>query len=192
MATNPGRITPLLRAWQEGEEEALHELMGQAAAELRSLARRYFAQEKPNHTLQPTALVNEVYLRLQGRPAARVEDHGQFFAHAARLMREILVDHARARLTAKRGGDLRKEQLDPCHDLPVAEGVDATTILAIDETLGRLDRIDPRLRQTVEMRYFAGLTVKDIAAVQGVSLSTVERNWRTARRWLARELSRSS
>lgn len=190
METKPGRITPLLEAWREGRQEALHELMAQAAAELRGLARHYFANEKPDHTLQPTALVNEVFLRLEGRPAVDVEDHRQFFAHAARLMREILVDHARARLAAKRGGGAPKDQLAVHHDLPAEAGVGATTILAIDEALKHLDRIDPRLRETVELRYFGGLTVQDVADAQGVSLSTVERNWRTARRWLARELSK--
>ncbi|MCB1032476.1 MAG: sigma-70 family RNA polymerase sigma factor [Acidobacteria bacterium] len=190
MESKAGQITPLLKAWQNGQPNALHELVGKAVCELHGLARSYFAREKPNHTLQPTALVNEVFIRLKERPAADVENHSQFFAHAARLMREVLVDHARARLTAKRGGRVRKEQLACHHELPLAVGIDPAMLLAIDQALNGLDRIDSCLRQTVEMRYFGGFTLEDIAAAQEVSLATVERRWRAARRWLARELSR--
>lgn len=192
MATDMGQITLLLEAWEEGDREAFHRLFARTQRCLHRLARGYFVREKPNHTLQPTALIHEVYLRLERRPVEGMKRRSHFFAHVARLMREILVDHARRRLALKRGGHLVLEQLTPDHEAQQVEANDAADILAVDQALEKLEHINPAWRKLVELRYFSGLSMKDIAAIQGVSLATVERSWRAARRWLARELARSS
>ncbi|MCH9651864.1 MAG: sigma-70 family RNA polymerase sigma factor [Deltaproteobacteria bacterium] len=192
MATDMGHITPLLKAWEEGDQEAFHELFGRTQRCLHRLARGYFVREKPNHTLQPTALIHEVYLRLDRRQVEGIKKRSHFFAHVARLMREILVDHARRRLALKRGGHLVLEQLTQGHEALAVEADDAADILAVDQALGKLEHLNPAWRKIVELRYFSGFSMKDIAAIQGVSLATVERSWSAARRWLARELARSS
>jgi RNA polymerase sigma factor (TIGR02999 family) len=188
MVATHGQITALLHHWQEGQPEALSRLIPEVFDELRRLARHYLARETPSHTLQPTALVHEVYLRLVGHTVGKLDSRSQFFAFAARLMREILVDHARARKTAKRGGDASPASLAEVGEVVVEPAVDVTTVLAIDAALQRLGKIDPRQRQIVELRYFVGLTLKEIAGVLEISQATVERSWSAARHYLAREM----
>ena len=182
-------ITEALRQWNGEDCEALARLFPEVVDELRRLAQGCFVREDPGHTLQPTALINEVYLRLNGGKVGELKDRGQFFAFAARLMREILVDHARARKTAKRGGGQAPLGLELALEVPVAQGPSPEELLHLDHALNRLGRLDARQRSVVELRYFAGLTLEEIAQVLGISLATVEHNWRVARRWLARELS---
>lgn len=183
-------ITDVLARWRQGDDEALARLMPLVVEELRRLARIHLAREAPGHILQPTALVNEVYLRLVGGSSAGPLDRAQFFACASRLMREILVDHARARLAAKRGSGVPPLALEAGLDLAVERGLPPALVLALDEALGRLAAIDPRPARVVELRYFTGLTVEEIADVLDLSRASVERDWTTAKRWLARELNR--
>lgn len=191
MSEPNGAITRLLEDWRGGDEAALAELLPVVFEELRRIARRHLAGETPGHTLQPTALVNEVYLRLAGGQA-KLQNRAHFFAFAARLMREILVDHARARKAVKRGGDAVRVDFELALGIAADEGLDLETILAIDTALERLEALDERQARIVELRYFSGLTLPEIAEVLGVSLATVERGWSVARRWLAREIQRGS
>jgi RNA polymerase sigma factor (TIGR02999 family) len=185
-------ITDILQDWSNQDSAALARLMPLVFDELRHLARHYFSNERPDHMLQPTALVNEVYLRLSHGAPEAFRSRSQFFAFAARLMRQILVDEARARLTAKRGGGTIHVGLDAAFALPTRRGgLEPETLVAMDEALTRLGEIEARQRRVVEMRYFAGLTLPECATVLGISLATVERDWRFARRWLAREIARS-
>lgn len=181
-------ITSMLKDWNNADPEALERLMPEVTADLRRLAQHYFLREDPGHTLQPTALVNEVYLRLANGTVGTLQDRGQFFAFSARLMRQILVDHARARLTAKRGSNQVKVGLEEALGVPGDGRLDAETLLNLDQALDRLSRFDQRQKSIVELRYFVGLTLPEIAEILEVSLATVERGWRVARRWLAREL----
>ncbi len=182
-------ITEALRQWNGEDCEALARLFPEVVNELRRLAQGCFLREGPGHTLQPTALINEVYLRLQGGQVGELKNRGQFFAFAARLMREILVDHARARKAAKRGGGQALLELEVALGVPNAEGPSPDELLQLDRALDRLGRLDARQRSVVELRYFTGLTLEEIAQVLETSLATVERSWRVARHWLARELS---
>jgi RNA polymerase sigma-70 factor (ECF subfamily) len=183
----PSEITGLLVDWSRGDTAALERLMPLVVDELRHLARSHFRREPDGHTLQPTALVNEVYLRLAGQRQVQWDNRSQFFAFAATLMRRVLVDHAKARRTAKRGGDIRKISLQDVIGLSEPEDVD---LLALDDALSALAEIDPRQSRIVELRFFAGLTHEEIADVLGVSVSTVKREWRTARLWLYRQIRR--
>ena len=188
MTDTTPHITRLLKDWHAGDDAALDNLLPTVIEELRRIARRHLAREAPGHTLQPTALVNEVYLRLAGR-RADLESRIHFFAFAARLMREILVDHARARRTRKRGGDAQRVDFEAALGVAVNVAVDLDTVLAVDDALRRLEALDAEQSRIVEMRYFSGLTLPEIAEVMEISLATVERRWSVARRWLAREIS---
>jgi RNA polymerase sigma factor (TIGR02999 family) len=182
-------VTTLLLAWGEGDGEALKRLVPCVHRELRRLARCAMARERQDHTLQPTALVNEMYLRLVDVRSVRWTDRAHFFALAARLMRRILVDLARAKRYRKRGGGVQTIHVnEDC--LPAPERGD--DLEALDEALGRLAAIDPRRSQVVEMRFFGGLGVEEIAEVLQVSRHTVMRDWTLARTWLLRELRRSA
>jgi RNA polymerase sigma factor (TIGR02999 family) len=154
--------------------------------ELHRLAAGCLRRERPNHTLQPTALVNEAYLRLALQNQPRANDRVQFLAVASHLMREVLIDYARTRNRAKRGGGLAPIQVEDFDQLAAAGEVD---LLALDEALDGLERIDSQQRRIVEMRYFGGLSIEETAQVLGVSPATVKRDWRMARAWLHRELS---
>jgi RNA polymerase sigma factor (TIGR02999 family) len=156
-------------------------------ADLREIAAKCLARENPGHTLQPTALVNEVYLRLVGRRTVSWRNRAQFFGFLAGMMRRILVDHARNRQTAKRGSGGLRISLDETIRLPEAEDPD---MVALDEAMKSLAEVDPRQSRIVELRYFAGLTIEEIAEVEGISPTTVKREWRTAKLWLFRALSR--
>ena len=185
MAGNPD-ITLLLTRLRSGDPEAERRLVPVVYDELRRLAARFMRTERKDHTLQPTALVNEVYLRLIETKDADWHSRAHFFAFAARLMRQILVDHARSHNAAKRGAGLRNAELD--ESLAVCEER-SDEILAVDETLNTLREIDERQAQIVEMRFFAGLSIEEIAAVLNLSDRTVKREWAMARAWMRGRLS---
>jgi RNA polymerase sigma-70 factor (ECF subfamily) len=178
--------TELLLAWGRGEAAALDRLVPLVHDELRRMARRYMGGERPGHTLQATALVNEVYLRLIEVDHVRGQNRAQFFALAAQVMRRILVDFARARGSDKRGGGAEKVSLD---DALVISSEPSEDLVALDGALQALARIDPRKSQVVELRYFGGLTLEETAEVLHVSADTVKRDWRFAKLWLLRALT---
>jgi RNA polymerase sigma factor (TIGR02999 family) len=179
-------ITQLLRDWSDGDEEALHELTPLLYEELRRMAHRYMRRERSNHTLQTTALVNEAYLRLVDCRQVRWQNRAQFFAVSARLMRRILVDCARSRKYAKRGGGATVViTLDEAPDLSRDRG---RQIVALDDALRSLSAIDPRKSQIVELRFFGGLSLEETAEVLEISSRTVLREWDLAKAWLTREL----
>ena len=179
-------VTRLLLAWRAGDEQALNNLITVVEDQLLRLARRAMSGERPDDTLQPTALVNELYLRLIDLKRISWNDRAHFFALSARLMRRILVDRARARRTGKRGGVMPVVALDEAGD--VAEPTRQPDLVALDEALTKLAAMDPRRSQVVELRFFAGLDVDETAAVLEISRSTVMRDWTIARAWLYREL----
>jgi RNA polymerase sigma factor (TIGR02999 family) len=178
-------VTDFLRAWSEGDRAALDAAIPLVHAELKRLARRRLAGERHNHTIQPTALVNEAYLRLANERGMKWRDRAHFLAVAAQLMRFILVDHARKRRYQKRGGDRQIVALD----MDVAD-VGAESVLRIDDALSDLAKVDQRKARVVELRVFAGLSVDESARVLGVSPETIGRDWKFARAWLQRELKR--
>jgi RNA polymerase sigma factor (TIGR02999 family) len=181
----PSTVTELLHAWGAGDERALDRLVPAVYAELRRQAERQLRRESAGHTLQPTALVHEAYLRLVDQREAKWEGRSQFFGVAAQLMRRILVDHARGRGAAKRGGGAARVTLAE-GSAEAAEG--EVDVLALDEALTRLATLDARQARVVELRYFAGLGVEEVAQVLDVSPATVKREWTMARAWLRREL----
>jgi RNA polymerase sigma factor (TIGR02999 family) len=183
------RVTELLLAWGDGDQSALNQLIPLVHAELRQIAARYMARERLGHTLQPTALVNEVYLRLVDVDRVRWQNRAHFLAVAARLMRRILVDFARTRRYQKRGGGGERVTFDEALVIDVGRGHD---LLALDDALDGLARVDDRQSQIVVMRFFAGLTVEEIAGVLGISPATVMRDWKLAKSWLLRELDRTN
>lgn len=178
-------ITDLLLGWSRGDRSALDELMPRVTAELRRLARRFLEGERPNHTLQPTALVNELYLRLVDHTRMRWQDRAHFFAFAARTMRRILVDHARARKTAKRGSAVQLVSLDEARDVSDSPAVD---VLALNDALESLAALDERQSRIVELRVFAGLNIQETAEVLDISVATLSRDWVSAKAWLFGEL----
>jgi RNA polymerase sigma factor (TIGR02999 family) len=178
-------ITHLLRAWSDGQQGAPERLMPLVYEELRRLARSYMVRERPDHTLQTTALVNEAYLRLVDASAASFQDRAHFFGMCALLMRRILVDSARSRATFKRGGDWRPVQLEDALVVSPASEID---LVGLDDALKALEAVDPRKSRVVELRFFGGLSVEETAAVLKVSVETVMRDWKLAKRWLRREL----
>lgn len=180
-------VTAYLERWSEGDRAAFDVLLPLVEAELRRLARRSLRQERANHTLQPTALVNEAWLRLEGERSMRWRDRGHFFAVAAQVMRFILVDHARRHGARKRGRDLYRVSLSEALQLPDA-GV--ARLVEVDQALLRLERLDPRKARVATLRLFAGASVEETAQALGVSGVTVMRDWRLARAWLQRELER--
>ncbi len=182
-----GQVTDLLVAWGGGEEAALAALVPLVHDELRRLASQQMRAEGPGHTLQTTALVNEAYLRLVDLKRIQWRDRAHFFAMSARLMRRILVDHARARNVQKRGGGTQRVSLD---EITIVAGDRGPDLEALDGALHRLAAVDPRQSQIVELRFFGGLDVADTAQALGVSSVTVMRDWRVAKAWLLRELSR--
>ncbi|MGD8375207.1 MAG: sigma-70 family RNA polymerase sigma factor [Acidobacteriota bacterium] len=183
----PGQeITRLLARWRGGDAEALDRLFPLVYGPLREIAARQMRVERPGHTLQPTALVNEAYLRLVRRDGAVVEDRAQFLAVAAQAIRRILVDHAREKGRLKRGGGRLRVTLSE----EVAADARDLDLVALDEALERLGEQDPENQQVVELRFFGGLSEKEVATVLGLSERTVRRRWTYARAWLFRELSR--
>jgi len=184
-----GDVTGLLRAWREGRAGALDELMPLVYAQLRQIARRHLRHERPDHSLQATALVNEAFLRLVDVNRIDYHDRMHFFAMAARVMRRVLVDWARARRYLKRGGSAIRVTLD---EGLVAIGDRGRDLIALDDALEALERIAERKCRVVELRYFGGLTVEESAAVLSVSSDTITRDWNFARTWLKRELTRGA
>lgn len=182
-------MTRLLVAWGQGKEEALQKLIPLVYGELHRMAHHYMAGERPDHTLQTTALINEVYLRLVDSSRVRWQNRAHFFAVCAQLMRRILVDFARSRRSMKRGGQAQVIQLDEA--LTLSKGLDRD-VVELDEALNALASIDRRKSQVVELRFFGGLSVEDTAKVLKVSPETVLRDWRFAKAWLLRELSREA
>ena len=180
-----GDISTLLRAWSDGEQSALERLTPIVYDELHRLARRYMKRERAGHSLQTTALVNEAYLHLVDLKRMQWQNRAHFFAVSARLMRRILVEHAR-RHNQKRGGGLPHVSLE---EAAVVGGGRAADLVALDDAMNALERLDPRKVQVVEMRFFGGLSVEETAEVLKVSPVTVMRDWSTAKAWLCRELS---
>lgn len=178
-------VTELLVAWRAGDQAALESLVPIVHAELRQLARRHMRGERARHTMQTTALVNEAYLRLVDLSRVQWQDRGHFFAMASRLMRRILVDHARTRRMQKRGGGQRPVPLEEALGVAVERGTD---LVALDDALSVLAAEEPRKAQVVEMRFFGGLSVADTAEALEVSVETVARDWRIAKLLLLREL----
>src|SRR5689334_19149577 len=189
-------VTELLRAWGAGDETASEELARLVYEELRRQARRFLRREGEGHTLQPTALVHEAWIRLDRQHEAHWQSRAQFFAVAAQMMRRVLVDHARTRRALKRGGAGVQVTLGALDEetaiAPTANGAsafDAVDLLALDDALQRLAVIDPQKARLVELRYFAGLSIPEAAAALRVSVATVGREWAVARMWLRRELA---
>ena len=178
-------MTALLRAWSDGDGAALDSIVPIVEAELRRLARIYMSRERREHTLQPTALVNEVFLKLVDAAGIRWQDRAHFFGISARLMRRVLVDHARARGYQKRGGDVQRVTLD---GQDIAAPHNQVDLLALDRALDGLAAIDERKCKVVEMRFFAGLTAEETAANLNVSTDTIKRDWRIAKLWLLKFL----
>ncbi len=185
-ASSPNKVTQLLLDWSEGDKAALDKLMPLVHEELRRLAHHYMGRERPGHTLQTTALVNEAYLRLIDQRSVHWQNRTHFFGIASQLMRRILVDHARARNYAKRGGGAHQVSLD---EAMVVSPERAADVVALDDALSALAEIDERKRQIVEMRFFGGLSIEETAEVLGVSPGTVMRDWTLAKAWLHREIN---
>jgi RNA polymerase sigma factor (TIGR02999 family) len=181
-----GRVTELLRAWGHGDREALDELVPVVYAELQRLARYQLGRERRDHTLEPAALAHEAFLRLSGYQRVSWQNRAHFFAIAARIMRRILVEHARKRRAGKRGGAATR--VSGVELRAPSRSVDAE---ALNEALGRLEALDPMQGQIVELRYFGGLSVAETAEALGVSPATVKRDWSVAKLWLRRELERA-
>jgi len=182
----PHDVTQILKDWSGGSEDASARLMPLVYEELRRLAREYIRRERADHTLQATALVHEAYLRMVDEKNVTWKDRAHFYGIAARLMRRILVDHARAHNAAKRGGLEQKLSLDEARDLPAAG---ATDLVALDGALENLAKTYPRKSEVVELKFFGGLEANEIAEVLQVSEKTVLRDWSFAKLWLCRELS---
>jgi len=191
----PAEITRLLRAWGRGDSAALDRLTPLVYEQLRRMARRYMRNERLGHTLQATALVNEAFLRLVDTRSLDWADRDHFFAVCARIMRRILVDAARSRAAIKRGGHADRAEHSTAinlDQLPDPASEMSAQVCALDEALNMLAQIDPRQAHVIELRFFGGLTVEETAHVVQTSPQTVMRDWKLARAWLARELSRSS
>jgi RNA polymerase sigma-70 factor, ECF subfamily len=187
MTPSQDDVTQLLIAWSNGDRAALDKLMPLVYEELRRRARQYMSRQQPDHTLQTTALIHEAFLKLVNQPEKRWQNRAHFLGVAAQAMRHILIDYARSRECAKRGGAGHLVSLEEGAVVSVER---AAELVALDDALSRLEDIDPRKARVVEMRYFGGLTVAEISQVLKVSPDTVLRDWRLARTWLRRELSK--
>lgn len=185
----PSEVSLLLQDWRNGDRKALDALLPLVYQELRRLAHFQLQKERPDHTLQSAALVHEAYLRLIGLNAPQWESRTHFFAIAAQLMRQILVDYARRHSAAKRGGSACKLPLEDANLASRGKDVD---VVALDEALNSLAKIDPRQSRVVELRFFAGLSLQEISQALEIAPATVQRDWTTARAWLHREISRAS
>jgi len=182
-------VTELLVGWSRGDRAALDDLLPVVYGELRSLAANYLHRERPDHTLQPTALVHEAYLRLIDQREVNWQNRAQFFGVAAQMMRRILVNHARDRHASKRGGKAAdyKVSLDEAVSYFAERDVE---LVSLDDALGELEKLDSRQAEIVELRFFGGLSIEESAEVLGISSATVRREWMTAKMWLKREMSR--
>lgn len=187
----PGELTALLRSWHRGDQAGLERVMPVVYDELRTLAARHLAGERTGHTLQTTALVHEAYLRLVGLNHPDWKNRAYFFGAVGTIMRRILVDHARGRARDKRGGGVTIVPLEQVPEPVVPAADDTVDVEALDEALDKLASIDARQAHIVELRYFSGMTIEEIAIAIGVSTGTVKRDWTVARAWLFAELSPS-
>ena len=185
MPASQHEVTELLRQWRGGDEEALDKLTPLIYDELHRLAHQYISRERPGHTLQTTALVNEAYLRLVEQKDVEWQSRAHFFAVSAQVMRHILVDYARQQAAVKRGGEFQKVELDGD---AIVSRERAAELVALDEAMQALNEIYPRRSKVVELRYFGGLNNKEASEVLKVSQTTIERDWRFAKAWLYREL----
>ena len=180
-------VTQLLVAWSKGDQHAFDALMPEVRKELHRLAAHYMAEEPPGHDLQPTALINEAYLRLVDWKNIQWADRAHFFGMAANMMRRVLVDYARSRDRLKRGGEAIQVSFTEAANVPIPQSAD---VLALDKALRELEKIDSRKSQIVEMRFFGGLSQEETSEALHVSVATVRRDWSLARAWLARELKK--
>jgi len=185
--TSPEVVTQLLIDWNKGDKAALDNLMPLVYAELHRLAASYLSRERSDHTLQPTALVNEAYLRLIKQNSVAWENRAQFFGIAAQMMRRVLVNHARDRHADKRGGHALRVSLDDAISFFEERDVN---LVALDDALNGLAELDPQQSRIVELRFFGGLTIEDVASQLNISPATVKRDWSTAKLWLLREISK--
>jgi RNA polymerase sigma factor (TIGR02999 family) len=184
---DPQHVTEWLAAWRTGDEQARNQLFAVAYPQLRQIAARFLRQERADHTLDPTALVNELALRLLGSAPIAYTDRTHFFALAAQMMRRILIDHARARVAGKRGGVQQRVNLSSVRDA-LGAAPQSEDLLLLDDALSRLERADPRAAKVVELRFFGGLHEQEVADILGVSVITVKRDWKVARAWLIDQL----
>ena len=180
-------VTQLLADWSQGKEQAFEQLAPAVYDELRRLAARYLSRERSNHTLQPTALVHEAYLRLIDQSRVEWQNRAHFFGVAAQMIRRILVDHARAHQAAKRGAGAAHFAIDDALDAAAPRDLD---LVALDDALAELAKLDPQQSRVIELRFFGGLSIEETAVALNVSAATVKREWASARAWLYRELSR--
>ena len=185
MTSVPKEITALLNAWAKGDRTAADKLFPLIEQELHQIAEGYMRRQPVDHTLQPTALVNEAYLKLAGSQHTSWKDRGHFFAVASKAMRHILVDHARKGLTQKRGASRTDLSLDDAILIP---GEHNAWLIALDDALRSFTRLDPRAAQVVELRFFGGLSIKETAKIVGISAATVSNDWAAAQLWLMREI----
>ncbi len=184
--SSPKEITRLLAGWSRGDRAALEQLTPLVHAELRRIARRQMKRESPGHTLQPTALVNEVFVRLAGQEPSGWQDRAHFFAVCARMMRNILVDHARSHARDKRGGGAVHVSLSEAATLAAGRDPD---LIALSDALDRLEARDPQKARIIELRFFAGLSIDETAEMLGISPTTVRREWRRSKAWLFRAMT---
>lgn len=190
MSSNSSDITALLQEWSTGEPKALEALLPLVMNDLRHAAAFYFQREDPGHTLQPTALVNDVCMRLIGWRKVQWDNRAQFFSFAGKLMRLLLIDHARSKKAKKHGGGVVMESLTAALEEPQQRSLDLDTLLDLDRALSRLEEDDPRAAQIVDLRYFAGMTEQETAKALGIAVATVKRDWGNAKQRLALELGR--
>lgn len=183
--SRPKDFGALVATWRRGDPSAAEELIRVTYRELRRLAAHYMKSERPEHTLQPTALVHEVYLRIFAGVPLEWKDQSHFFAVAAKQMRRVLLDYARARGAERRGGDYKRLSVQQIETLPATQSSD---LLALDEALQSLEKTDPRASQVVELRYFGGLTESEAASVLDISVATLKRDWEFAKAFISREL----
>jgi RNA polymerase sigma factor (TIGR02999 family) len=183
------RVSELLVNWGQGDQDAREALIPLVYGELRRLARHYLRSERPDHTLQSAALVNEAYLRLVHQEPPQWQNRAHFFGVAAQLMRQILVDHARNRQAAKRGAGVPRLTLDPEIALPQKREIN---LVALDDALNRLANLDPQQSRLIELRFFGGLSIEETSEVLSISPATVKREWATARAWLQRDMKRKN
>jgi len=195
----PGELTQLLQRWSQGDDAAFDRMVPMVYDELRRMAQRHLRHERGGHTLQGTSLVHEVYLRVAEGGPVQWQSRAKFFGWVSTLMRHILIDHARSRQAAKRGGGAEMVSLDALRESrgdameqpsSAHESADVPDLVAIDQALQRLERLDPQQGRVVELRFFCGLSVAETAEALGISPATVKREWMTARAWLLRELGR--
>lgn len=188
-APTPAQVTELLHAWQRGDPQAMEELMTVVYDQLRRLASSFLNRERAGHTLQPTALVHEAFARLVVHNRISWQDRGHFFAMSARIMRRILVDYARARIAQKRGDGAPVVSFEGLADGGPSAPMRPAELVALDDSLKRLEEVDPLKSKIVHLRYFGGFSVDEIASLLDISRATVTRHWRVAKAWLYRDVS---